>query len=93
MTYVSPQQTNDLTNSPTSSVKYTEPFSPSLLMAAREIYGNYCRTHSKKSRRPVIGVAIHRETGRGQLVFQEKPVLLPSECFVPLERIESVELN
>lgn len=93
MTYVSPQQTDDLASDPTSNTTYSESFSLSLVMAARGIYSNYCKTHSEKSRRPVVGVVIHQETGRGQLVFQGKPVLLPKEHFVPFEQISSAELD
>jgi hypothetical protein len=35
------------------------------------------------------GVAINRDTHRGKVIFTGQPVLLPAECFVPLNQIES----
>ncbi|ACK73020.1 conserved hypothetical protein [Gloeothece citriformis PCC 7424] len=61
---------------------------PTLLRAARRIYRTYCSLHSKVNQRP-FGVAIDRETYRGQLIFKAKPILLPRECFVPLKQLES----
>jgi hypothetical protein len=61
---------------------------PSLLKAARQIYRTYFAVRSGTSKRPV-GVAINRDTHRGQLIFTDKPVLLPGECFVLLDRLES----
>lgn len=61
---------------------------PSLLRAARRIYRNFRILHPKQSRRP-FGIAIHRNTHRGQLIFNSHPVLLPGECFVPVKQLES----
>jgi hypothetical protein len=61
---------------------------PRLIQAARQIYQTYYEVHPDRSARP-IGVAIDRHSYRGQLIFGNKPVLLPRECFVPLQQIES----
>jgi hypothetical protein len=61
---------------------------PELIKAARKIYRTYCNLHSHLSRKP-YGVAIDRDTYRGQLVFKERPILLPGECFIQIDRIES----
>jgi len=60
---------------------------PGLLKAARQIYRTYYEVHPEEMQRP-IGVAISRKTRRGKLIFSERPVLLPSECFIPLSQIE-----
>jgi hypothetical protein len=61
---------------------------PTLLRAARRIYRTYCAINSKINKRP-CGVAIHRDNHRGQLIFNQKPILLPGECFVPIKQIEA----
>nr|WP_139253630.1 hypothetical protein [Hydrococcus rivularis] len=61
---------------------------PSLLRAAQRIYRNYCGLQNKVDRRP-CGVAINRDTYRGQLIFRENPILLPRECFIPLKQLEA----
>ena len=60
---------------------------PDVLVAARRIYRTYCVLHAKIKTRPV-GVAIHKENHRGQLIFKTKPILLPGEHFVPLKQLE-----
>lgn len=60
---------------------------PTLLKAARQIYRTYYEVHPEEMQRP-IGVAISRKTHRGKLIFGGKPVLLPIECFIPLNQIE-----
>ena len=40
------------------------------------------------TKRP-FGVAIDKDTYRGQLVFREKPILLPGECFVNINQLEA----
>jgi hypothetical protein len=62
-------------------------FDPALLKAARHIYRTYYEVHPEDVQRP-IGVAIGRRTRRGKLIFGDRPVLLPSECFIPLHQIE-----
>lgn len=62
-------------------------FDPVLLKAARHIYRTYYEVHPEEIQRPV-GVAISRVTHRGKLIFGGRPVLLPSECFIPLTHIE-----
>ena len=59
-----------------------------LLRVARSIYQAYLKVHSRQMRRP-SGVAIHPKSQRGLLIFSSRPILLPGECFIPLENIES----
>jgi hypothetical protein len=61
---------------------------PSILQAARHIYRTYFEVHPDEVQRP-IGIAIDRYSYRGKLIFGQKPVLLPKECFIPLSQIES----
>jgi hypothetical protein len=61
---------------------------PDLIKAARKIYKTYCNLNSHLSKKP-YGVAIDRDTHKGQLIFKEKPILLPGECFIQIDRIES----
>lgn len=63
-------------------------FNSDLLRAARSIYQAYLQTHSRQMRRP-SGVVIHPRSQRGLLIFSARPILLPGECFIPLENIES----
>ncbi|QQE65146.1 hypothetical protein GFS31_18310 [Leptolyngbya sp. BL0902] len=62
-------------------------FNPALLKAARQIYRTYYEVHPEDFQRPV-GIAISTKTHRGKLIFGERPILLPSECFIPLNQIE-----
>lgn len=61
---------------------------PKLLRMARRIYRSYCVLHPTTSRRP-FGIVIHKETHRGQLMFNRRPILLPGECFVPMQHLEA----
>ncbi|MEA5510128.1 hypothetical protein VB715_10180 [Crocosphaera sp. UHCC 0190] len=61
---------------------------PILLRAAQRIYRTYCVLHSKQGKRP-YGIAIHKKSHRGQLIFRAEPVLLPGECFVPTKQLEA----
>jgi len=60
---------------------------PALLIAARQIYLTYYEVHPDLMQ-PPIGVAIDRYSHRGKLIFGSKPILLPQECFVPIEQLE-----
>lgn len=60
---------------------------PTLLKAARQIYRTYYEVHTEEMQRP-LGVAISRKTHRGKLIFNGRPILLPIECFIPLNQIE-----
>lgn len=60
---------------------------PALLQAARSIYRTFYEVHPDETLRP-IGVALDRFSLRGKLIFGAKPILLPRECFVPLNQIE-----
>lgn len=62
---------------------------PALIKAARQIYRTYYEVHPNYRELP-IGVAINRVNYRGKLIFKNKAVLLPEECFVPLKQIESL---
>lgn len=57
---------------------------PVLLRSARLIYQKYCQLHSRLTKIP-LGVAINKDTHRGQLIFYKKPILLPRESFIPIE--------
>ena len=61
---------------------------PDLIKSARHIYRTFYEVHPDVIQQP-IGVAIGRFSHRGKLVFGDKPVLLPQECFVPFSQIES----
>ncbi|MCU0565884.1 MAG: hypothetical protein MUF49_04735 [Oculatellaceae cyanobacterium Prado106] len=61
---------------------------PTILQTARQLYRTYYEVHPEETQQP-LGVAIDRNTHRGKLIFTNKPVLLPRECFVPLNQIES----
>jgi hypothetical protein len=61
---------------------------PKLLKAARKIYLTYRNLHSQMTKRP-SGVAINKDTHRGQLIFRDNPILLPGECFIQLNQLES----
>lgn len=63
-------------------------FDPSLVKAARNIYRNYCNLNFSTEKQPE-GIVINRDNHRGQLAFQTKPVLLPRECFIPIQQIEA----
>lgn len=64
------------------------PLDPKMLRMARRIYRSYRMLHPKSQRQP-LGIAIHKETHRGQLMFNRQPVLLPGECFVPIKQLEA----
>lgn len=59
---------------------------PYLLDAARHIYQKCYEIYPERAEQ-TSGVAIDRETYRGQLMFKDKPILLPWESFVPSEEL------
>jgi hypothetical protein len=61
---------------------------PSVIRSAGQIYYTYCEVHPEIVGQ-ASGVAINRVTLRGKVIFTTHPVLLPQECFVPLNQIES----
>ena len=63
-------------------------FDPSLVKAARNIYRSYCNLNIPADNKP-MGIVINRDSHRGQLTFNAKPILLPRECFIPLKQIEA----
>lgn len=64
------------------------PANLALIKAAKRIYRTYKTLHSKTNRQPQ-GVAIHRDSHRGQLIFRTNPILLPGETFISLQQLES----
>ena len=63
-------------------------FDPSLIKAARNIYRSYCNLNISADNK-AMGIIINRDSHRGQLAFNPKPILLPRECFIPLKQIEA----
>jgi hypothetical protein len=61
---------------------------PAVIRAAGQIYYIYCEVHPEIIGQ-ASGVAINRTTHRGKVIFTTHPVLLPQECFVPMNQIES----
>jgi hypothetical protein len=61
---------------------------PNIIKAASQIYYTYCEVHPEIVGK-ATGVAISRVTHRGKVIFTQYPVLLPQECFIPLNQIES----
>jgi hypothetical protein len=59
---------------------------PVVVMAARNIYQAYVKTHGSKQ--TPLGVALDRYTLRGQIILASQPILLPHECFVPMREID-----
>lgn len=60
---------------------------PTIIHAARKVYRTYLSIYTQFPKRP-FGVVLNKETFRGQLVFRERPILLPGEDFVPFNQIE-----
>ena len=83
MVYLSQKRDNQ-----TDQVELPVLLDPALLRAARQVYRTYCALNPRSAKRP-LGVAINEDTHRGQLIFGKKAVLLPGECFVPLNQLES----
>lgn len=73
---------------PIEPMTFSALLDPALLQAARYIYQTYYEVHPEQMQRP-IGIAIDRYSYRGKLIFGQKPILLPKECFIPLNQIES----
>lgn len=84
MVYVSQQRAETLVE----EVDFPTLVDPAVIRAARQIYRTYYEVHPEITQRP-LGVAIDRYTHRGKLIFSGRPVLLPQECFVPFNQIES----
>lgn len=84
-----PKPENQLLNA-TASFKSLSPLDPAVLQAARSIYQRDYKTHSDGTQQP-IGVAIDRDNLHGKLIFAARPILLPNECFVPLNQLRSRE--
>ena len=74
--------------SPTDEEKFPVFLDSILVRIAKQIYQTYCTHHSRMTRRP-LGVAIDRQTCRGQVIFGIRPILLPAERFVSFDQLES----
>jgi len=57
-----------------------------LVNAARYIYQRCYEIYPEKAEQ-MQGIVIDRGTYRGQLIFKEKPILLPWESFIPSEEL------
>lgn len=87
---MSPEMLHSTNNGTTDRLAFGDDsvlLNPELIKAARQIYRTFYEVHPEVMQRP-IGVAIGRFNHRGKLVFGDKPVLLPQECFVPFSQIE-----
>lgn len=74
---------------PGSSPRSQHPLiDPTVIRAAGHIYYTYCEVHPEMAGQ-ASGVAINRDHHRGKVIFTNQPVLLPQECFIPLNEIES----
>jgi hypothetical protein len=62
-----------------------------ILASARAAYHTYRNAHLEFD--APLGVAVDRNTFRGQLIFSTQPILLPHECFVTLEQLEISDLD
>ena len=60
---------------------------PTIIQAAKSIYTTYLSIYSRFNKQP-FGVVLNKQTFKGQLVFRDRPILLPGEYFVPLDRLE-----
>lgn len=59
---------------------------PYLVKAAQHIYQKCYEVYPERAEQ-TQGIAINRETYRGQLIFQDNPILLPWESFIPYEQL------
>jgi hypothetical protein len=63
---------------------------PDLFRAAQEIYNFYCQVNPDRGqRREPVGVAVNKYSQEGKLIFSSSPVLLPDECFISVQKMES----
>ncbi len=70
----------------TQPIDVVELLDPALLQVARQIYQAYCEVHPRQAHIP-SGVVIDRFSYRGQVTSTDRPILLPQECFVPIDLI------
>ena len=61
---------------------------PAILKVARQVYRDYCETHSSNAKRP-SGVVVNQLTYQGKVLFSNQPILLPQERFIPVAQLES----
>lgn len=69
------------------SVEIPKLIDPTVIRAARQIYRTFIEIYPNTSHQPT-GVVVNRFTYRGKLIFSSKPILLPDECFVPLNQMD-----
>lgn len=60
---------------------------PVLLQVARDLHRSYYEAHKQQAERP-LGVAVDPKTYRAQVICSCKPILLPTETFVPIKYLE-----
>jgi hypothetical protein len=68
------------------------PMTPEYIQVAQDVYRAYCNVHGASSSRPT-GVAVDCQSLRGHLIFSQQPILLPHECFIPLELLDAGDDN
>jgi hypothetical protein len=68
--------------------EYNMLFDPRVLRVAHKLYRLYFEIHGQPERIPT-GVAVNRNSYRGCLLFRHHPILLPDECFVPGDQLQS----
>lgn len=83
---------NENKNFLSTSNRNNELLDPNLLKSARKIYCTYCHFHVNMKKQPV-GVAIDKNTHKGQLLFKKRPILLPQELFIGINQIESTNYS
>ncbi len=69
-----------------ASPSILNPLTPEIVQAAQAIYQTYYDAHGDAAMAP-LGVVVDRQSLRGQLIFTGQPILLPHECFIPLEQL------
>ncbi len=62
------------------------PLTTEMLQAAQAIYQIYYENHGDSAMTP-LGVVVDSQSLRGQLIFTGQPILLPHECFIPLDQL------
>jgi hypothetical protein len=86
--YASRQWSGHSTEVQPNNVESPYLYDPALVRTAQQIYRVYQEVHPDRLERP-LGVAINTLNYRGQLIFKRQPILLPQECFIPFEHMES----
>lgn len=87
-TFAHPEFYQTATGADSGQVPLPSLIDPAIIRAARQIYRQFYEAHPDMTQRPV-GVALNRYNYRGKLIFGKRPILLPEECFVPVEQVQS----